>query len=105
MVLVVVSLEGFIDVAHFAWVHHNAFANRDNPVVPKYHTERTNYGLKTVYISNVSNYPHELKHLELEGFLWKRTFEVYPPFFCRAYCRFSRKWDLKNFKCLLSYLK
>lgn len=62
------QLEGFIDVAHFAWVHHNAFANRDNPVVPKYHTERTNYGLKTVYISNVSNYPHELKHLEPEGF-------------------------------------
>ena len=40
------QLEGFIDVAHFAWVHHNAFANRDNPIVPKYHTERTNYGLK-----------------------------------------------------------
>ncbi|WP_391486250.1 Rieske 2Fe-2S domain-containing protein [Acinetobacter pittii] len=74
------QLEGFIDVAHFAWVHHNAFANRDNPIVPKYHTERTNYGLKTVYISNVSNYPYELKHLEPEGFLWKRTFEVYPPF-------------------------
>ena len=74
------QLEGFIDVAHFAWVHHNAFANRDNPIVPKYHTERTNYGLKTVYISNVSNYPHELKHLEPEGFLWKRTFDVYPPF-------------------------
>ncbi len=74
------QLEGFIDVAHFAWVHHNAFANRDNPIVPKYHTERTDYGLKTVYISNVSNYPHELKHLEPEGFLWKRTFDVYPPF-------------------------
>lgn len=49
------QLEGFIDVAHFAWVHHNAFANSDNPIVPKYRTERTDYGLKTVYISNVSN--------------------------------------------------
>lgn len=55
------QLEGFIDVAHFAWVHHHAFADRDNPVVPKYHTERTDYGLKTVYISNVSNYPHGLQ--------------------------------------------
>ncbi len=35
------QLEGFIDVAHFAWVHHNAFADRDNPVVPKYNTELT----------------------------------------------------------------
>ncbi|TCB64412.1 aromatic ring-hydroxylating oxygenase subunit alpha [Acinetobacter sp. ANC 4178] len=74
------QLEGFIDVAHFAWVHHHAFADRDNPVVPKYHTERTDYGLKTVYISNVSNYPHGLQHLAPADFLWTRTFEVYPPF-------------------------
>ena len=74
------QLEGFIDVAHFAWVHHEAFADRNNPVVPKYHTERTDYGLKTIYISGVSNYPHALKHLEPEGFEWKRTFDIYPPF-------------------------
>ena len=74
------QLEGFIDVAHFAWVHHEAFANRDNPVVPKYHTEKTAYGLKSTYISGVSNYPHALKHLEPEDFEWKRTFEIYPPF-------------------------
>ena len=74
------QLEGFIDVAHFAWVHHEAFAERDNPVVPKYSTERTDYGLKSVYISNVSNYPHGLQHLAPEGFLWTRTFEIYPPF-------------------------
>lgn len=49
------QLEGFIDVAHFAWVHNKAFADRDNPVVPKYETERTDYGLKTIYISTVSN--------------------------------------------------
>ena len=74
------QLEGFIDVAHFAWVHHQAFADRDNPVVPKYHTERTDYGLKSIYISNVSNYPHGMQHLAPEGFLWTREFEVYPPF-------------------------
>ena len=74
------QLEGFIDVAHFAWVHHEAFADRDDPVVPKYHTEKTAYGLKSTYISGVSNYPHALKHLEPEGFEWKRTFEIYPPF-------------------------
>ena len=74
------QLEGFIDVAHFAWVHHQAFADRDNPVVPKYQTERTAYGLKTVYISNVSNYPHGLQHLAPDDFVWVRTFDVYPPF-------------------------
>lgn len=74
------QLEGFIDVAHFAWVHHKAFADRENPIVPKYETERTDYGFKTTYISNVSNYPHSLQHLEPENFLWKREFDVYPPF-------------------------
>jgi len=28
--------EGFIDVAHFAWIHHDSFADRHNPVVPQY---------------------------------------------------------------------
>lgn len=56
------QLEGFIDVAHFAWVHHEAFADRENPVVPKYLTERTDYGLHTEYVSNVSNYPHGMQH-------------------------------------------
>lgn len=74
------QLEGFIDVAHFAWVHHKAFADRNNAVVPKYKTERTDYGFTSEYISNVSNYPHGLQHLAPEGFLWRRYFEVYPPF-------------------------
>lgn len=74
------QLEGFIDVAHFAWVHHEAFANRENSVVPKYSTVKTDYGLRTEYMSDVSNYPHELQHLAPKDFLWKRTFDVYPPF-------------------------
>ena len=74
------QLEGFIDVAHFAWVHHEAFASRENPVVPKYSTIKTDYGLQTEYVSDVSNYPHGLQHLAPEGFLWKRVFDVYPPF-------------------------
>jgi phenylpropionate dioxygenase-like ring-hydroxylating dioxygenase large terminal subunit len=74
------QLEGFIDVAHFAWVHHQAFADRKNQIVPKYQTERTDYGLKSTYISDVSNYPHGLQHLAPAGFLWKREFDVYPPF-------------------------
>lgn len=74
------QLEGFIDVAHFAWVHHEAFADRDNPVVPSYDTQLTDYGLRTEYWSGVSNYPKALQHLEPEGFRWLRVFDVYPPF-------------------------
>ena len=74
------QLEGFIDVAHFAWVHHQSFADRENPKVQKYSTVRTDYGLHTEYVSDVSNYPHGLQHLAAEDFLWKRTFDVYPPF-------------------------
>lgn len=74
------QLEGFIDVAHFAWVHHQAFADRNNPVVPTYSAVRTPYGLRSKYISDVSNYPHHLQHLAPKDFLWKRVFDVYPPF-------------------------
>ncbi len=41
---------------------------------------RTDYGLHTEYVSDVSNYPHGLQHLAPDDFLWKRTFHVYPPF-------------------------
>ena len=74
------QLEGFIDVAHFAWVHHQAFADRNNPIVPKYSAERTHYGLHSEYLSTISNYPHGLQHLAPDDFVWKRVFDVYPPF-------------------------
>ncbi len=72
--------EGFVDVAHFAWIHHEAFADRGNPVVPVYDTKFTDFGLRTEYWSDVSNYPKGLQHLAPPGFRWLRTFEIYPPF-------------------------
>lgn len=74
------QMEGFIDVAHFAWVHHEAFADRDNSAVPHYSTQVTDYGFRSVYVSSVSNFPHHLRHLEPPGFQWRRTFDVHPPF-------------------------
>ncbi|WP_278374458.1 aromatic ring-hydroxylating dioxygenase subunit alpha [Sphingobium xenophagum] len=74
------QVEGFIDVAHFAWVHHEAFADRDNSVVPLYKTRKTEYGVQSEYISNVSNFPKGLQHLEPEGFMWRRVFDIHPPF-------------------------
>jgi len=101
------QLEGFIDVAHFAWVHHEAFASRENPVVPKYSTIKTDYGLQTAYVSDVSNYPHGLQHLAPEGFLWKRVFDVYPPFSAILTVHFPHDGILKilNACCPMSHNK
>ncbi len=74
------QVEGFVDVAHFAWIHDQAFAERDQPEVPIYHTDMTETGLRTEYLSDVSNYPKALRHLEPPGFRWLRVFEVFPPF-------------------------
>jgi vanillate O-demethylase monooxygenase subunit len=74
------QIEGFVDVAHFAWVHHEAFADRTRPEVPAYTTEAIPAGIRMEYWSTVSNYPKALQHLEPEGFRWLRVFEIYPPF-------------------------
>ncbi|TYR81264.1 aromatic ring-hydroxylating dioxygenase subunit alpha [Priestia megaterium] len=74
------QMEGFLDVAHFAWVHTETFGDRNNAFVPKYKVENTDYGLNVEYISTVSNYSKEQAHLNLEGFKWRRVFDVYPPF-------------------------
>ena len=74
------QVEGFVDVAHFAWVHHEAFADRDNPIVPLYRTRTGANTVHTEYRSNVSNFPKALQHLEPPGFEWLRVFDVYPPF-------------------------
>ena len=101
------QLEGFIDVAHFAWVHHQSFAERNNPIVPKYSTIRTEYGLQTEYISDVSNYPHGVQDLAPEGFVWKRVFDVYPPFSAVLTIHFPHDGVLKilNACCPVSHNK
>ena len=60
--------EGFIDVAHFAWIHHHSFADRHNPVVPQYSVERRERGMHAEYVSTVSNFPKSMQHRAPEGF-------------------------------------
>lgn len=50
------QLEGFLDVAHFAWIHHETFGDRNNPIVPNYPVEKTSHGLHAEYSSTVGNY-------------------------------------------------
>lgn len=82
------QVEGFLDVAHFAWVHTKTFADRNNPVVPGYKVKRTEYGLHTDYISSVSNYPHGMEDPSPEGFKWLREYDVYPPLAARLVVHF-----------------
>lgn len=89
------QIEGFIDVAHFAWVHDKAFADRDNSVVPLYSTRTTEYGFQSEYISNVSNLPKALRHREPEGFTWRRVFDVYPPFMAILTVHFPENGKLR----------
>jgi vanillate O-demethylase monooxygenase subunit len=43
------QVEGFLDVAHFAWVHAETFADPDNPVVPPYKVTSTERGVESHY--------------------------------------------------------
>ena len=74
------QIEGFIDVAHFAWIHHKSFADRQNQIVPVYKVRHTEYGMSSEYISTVGNLPRHLTHTSPAGFKWLRRFDVYPPF-------------------------
>ncbi len=77
------QMEGFLDVAHFAWVHTETFGNANNPIVPPYEVTTTDRGLVADYFSTVSNFPKALQHLGPEGFEWHRRFEVFLPFSAR----------------------
>ena len=72
-----------MDVAHFAWVHHQTFGDRNNPFVPNYSVERTPSGLHIEYQSTVGNYlRQDGSNSEPEkGVL--RVFDCYLPFSAR----------------------
>ncbi len=74
------QVEGFLDVAHFAFIHTKSFGEADNPVVPDYPVEKTSNGFVADYISSVSNYAHGSKHLAPADFPWRRRFQVWFPF-------------------------
>jgi phenylpropionate dioxygenase-like ring-hydroxylating dioxygenase large terminal subunit len=74
------QVEGFLDVAHFAFIHTSSFGEADNAVVPDYPVEKTADGFVADYISTVSNYSHGFKHLAPADFPWRRRFQVFFPF-------------------------
>jgi vanillate O-demethylase monooxygenase subunit len=92
------QVEGFIDVAHFAFVHDKAFADPDNAVVPAYETTLTETGLRSDYISDISNYPKELQHLAPPDFRWLRAYEVYAPYCAKLTVHFpgAQRYHILN---------
>lgn len=74
------QVEGFLDVAHFAWIHTETFADANNQVVPAYNPVEKAFGFEADYWSTVGNYPASAQHQATEGFQWLRHFEMHLPF-------------------------
>jgi phenylpropionate dioxygenase-like ring-hydroxylating dioxygenase large terminal subunit len=74
------QLEGFLDVAHFGWVHTDTFGDPDNTEVPAYAPVETEVGFHADYRSFVGNYPIGVSQRGQEGFEWLRHFEAHLPF-------------------------
>jgi phenylpropionate dioxygenase-like ring-hydroxylating dioxygenase large terminal subunit len=74
------QLEGFIDVAHFAWIHTATFADPDRPQVSRYTTVETPHGFHADYYSHIGNYPIGADGRAPADFEWLRHFEVHLPF-------------------------
>ena len=74
------QLEGFLDVAHFGFVHAGTFGDPDNVAVPSYVPKQTSQGFQVDYRSTVGNYPIGVDGRAPAGFEWLRHFEVHLPF-------------------------
>ncbi|MCK9877138.1 aromatic ring-hydroxylating dioxygenase subunit alpha [Frankia sp. Ag45/Mut15] len=74
------QVEGFLDVAHFAFVHAGSFADPDNTEVPEYTSTPTEHGFTADYWSTVANFPHGSGLTAPPGFRWLRRFDAHLPF-------------------------
>jgi phenylpropionate dioxygenase-like ring-hydroxylating dioxygenase large terminal subunit len=74
------QMEGFLDVAHFAFVHTDTFGDANNAEVPLYTPKTTDYGFEAEYWSSVGNYPIGVEGRGVPGFRWLRHFRCHLPF-------------------------
>jgi vanillate O-demethylase monooxygenase subunit len=74
------QVEGFIDVAHFAWIHTATFADPNQREVDSYTTVEMPNGFYADYRSRIGNYPIGVDGRAPPGFEWLRHFEVHLPF-------------------------
>ncbi|MET0362355.1 MAG: Rieske 2Fe-2S domain-containing protein, partial [Sphingobium sp.] len=74
------QMEGFLDVAHFAFVHTATFGDVNNTEVPNYTPRQTSYGFEAEYWSTVGNYPIGVEQRGVPDFRWLRHFRCHLPF-------------------------
>ncbi len=74
------QVEGFLDVAHFAWIHTSTFADPHKMEVPPYMPVETEKGFVVDYRSNIGNYPIGVDGRAEPDFEWLRHFELHLPF-------------------------
>jgi len=74
------QIEGFLDVAHFGFVHTDTFGDKNNTIVPSYVPVKTDKGFEVFYRSSVGNYPIGAVDRGRPGFEWLRHFRTHLPF-------------------------
>ncbi|MBO9101130.1 MULTISPECIES: aromatic ring-hydroxylating oxygenase subunit alpha [unclassified Rhizobium] len=74
------QIEGFLDVAHFGFVHTATFGDANNTVVPPYVPKFNPAGFEVEYRSSVGNYPIGISDHGRPGFEWLRHFRMHLPF-------------------------
>lgn len=74
------QVEGFLDVAHFPFVHQDTFGDADDTTVPDYQPASTPHGFTVDYWSTHTNYSHADPRTPPPGFQWLRKFDVHLPF-------------------------
>ncbi len=74
------QVEGFLDVAHFGFVHTNTFGDPLKTRVSSYVPITTDVGFSVDYRSDVPNYPIGAKVEYPPNFEWLRHFEIHLPF-------------------------
>jgi phenylpropionate dioxygenase-like ring-hydroxylating dioxygenase large terminal subunit len=74
------QVEGFLDVAHFGFVHVASFADPANLAVPDYAPAPTEDGFEVRYRSTVGNFPHFTGLKADPDYLWLRHFRLHLPF-------------------------
>ncbi|OEY94435.1 Rieske 2Fe-2S domain-containing protein [Acinetobacter qingfengensis] len=101
------QVEGFLDVAHFAWVHSGTFADPDNQVVPDYSPKETEFGFMADYWSTVGDYPASDDFKKTEDFRVLRHFELHVPFTATLtiHLRQDAKQVIMNAACPVSARK
>ena len=74
------QIEGFLDVAHFGFVHLETFGDPGNTLVPPYLPKQTPKGFEVEYRSTLANYPRGVAHDTPADYSWLRHFQVHLPF-------------------------